>query len=185
MLRMRRRLLVVSGRPRQLPSMLVASFRVFREASNARVGAIAARPGQFPGVPKDIASTWDLAVGDATQITNSAGLDLWLVPGSAGTCLVWRDLPPQFGGGGGDCVPNGMALAGELSPISGGPAGVTVIGLAPNGNPTVRLALADGSSESVPVSQNVYLARSPHGFKTVTVKNSTGTVTTHGVPDGG
>jgi hypothetical protein len=92
--------------------------------------------------------------------------------------------PKTRRGGGGDCVPNSMALAGKMSPILGGPNGVTVIGLAPNGNPTVRLVRADGSSETVPVFHNVYTAHSRRGFRTVTLKNSAGALQRWGIPDG-
>jgi len=87
-------------------------------------------------------------------------------------------------GGGGDCVPNSMALAGKMSPILGGRT-VLVIGLAPNGNRTVKLVRANGSPETVYVFHNVYTARSRHSFRTVTLKDSTGTLRTWGVPDGG
>jgi hypothetical protein len=78
-----------------------------------------------------------------------------------------------------------MVLAGEMSPIMGGPKGVTVIGLAPDGNRTVRLVLASGSSETVRVFHNVYIAHSRHGFRTVTLKDSTAALRTWRVPDGG
>jgi len=175
---------VVSGRPRPLPTALVRSFRVIRRTSRARAWSPAGPAGRFPGVPVDLVSGWGLAVGDAPAIANSIGLNLWLVPGNSGTCFAWTKPGAKFAGGGGDCVPNRLALAGAFSPIMGGLDGVTVIGLAPNGNKTVTLTLADGSSESVPVSHNVYVAKAPHGFKTVTLKDATGTLGSHRVPDG-
>ena len=57
--------------------------------------------------------------------------------------------------------------------------------LLPNGNPTVRLKLRNGSSETIRVSHNLYIARARHGFRTVTLKDSTGARQTWRIPDGG
>jgi hypothetical protein len=185
-LMLRRGLIVLSGRPRRLPGVLGANFRVFRAASSARTRPAARGPGQFPGVPKDIVSTWGLAVGDATQIANSVGLYIWLVPGSSGTCLEWTNpAVPLGGGGGGDCVSNSMAAAGELSPLASLTSGeMVVIGLAPDANAAVKLTTADGASQSAPVSDNVYAAKAPHAFNAVTLTDSSGTVVKRRVPDG-
>jgi hypothetical protein len=75
-----------------------------------------------------------------------------------------------------------MALAGMMSLVLGGS---TVIGLAPDGNSTVRLALHDGSSETAPVVHNIYVAHARHGFTTVTLKDSQGALKTYRIPDGG
>jgi hypothetical protein len=156
-------------KPRPLPAALVRSFDVFR----------------------------GLASNQARFVTNVDREELFVVPQTKQVCLIERHSPiavirertagsPLRGdGGGGDCVPNDMALAGEMSPITGGPAGVTVTGLAPNGNRTVRLVRADGSSEIVPVQNNIYIAHDAHGFQTVTLKDSNGAVRTWNVPDGG
>lgn len=135
-----------------------------------------------------------LTAGQARPIRNIDGLELWVVPGSIHVCLEERASQPTQAHaptardprvtGWGDCVPNSMALAGEMSPIDGGPNGVTVTGLAPNGNRTVKLVLADGSTETVPVSYNIYIARALHGFKTVTLKDSRGALRTYHIPDG-
>ena len=177
---------MLSGRPRRLPSILAATFRVFREPPSARARATVNGSGQFPGVPKDVVSTWGLAVGDATAITNSVGSYIWLVPGTSGTCLEWTNpAVPRGGGGGGDCVPNSMAAAGELSPLLGLTNGEDiVIGLAPNPNTTVTLTTADGSSQSAPVYDNVYAAEAPQAFNAVTLATSSGAATTRMVPDG-
>lgn len=180
--------LVLNGRPQQLPRTMVSSFAVLRRASSARARTATGPMGQFPGVPTPVASTWGLVVGDATQIPNSAGINLWLVPGDSGTCFIWRDSAAEGGTNGGDCVPNSMALDGKLSPIEGGGTaggGTTVIGLAPNQNAAVTLTHADGSSQVATVSDNVYVAQSPAGFKAVTLRDASGKVASRGVPDGG
>jgi hypothetical protein len=175
-----RHALVVSGRPRQLPSLLARNFGVFRRAVSGRARAAA---GQFPGVRSRVVASWGLAVGDATEIPNSVGLNLWLVPGSTGTCLVWRYGADD--GGSGDCVPNSMAAAGDLSPLMGLTNGDTIVmGLAPDTNTTVRLVRADGSSQSVPVSNNVYVVATARAFTSVTLRDSGGAIQSRSVPDG-
>jgi hypothetical protein len=130
-----------------------------------------------------------LVADQARFVGHLDGLDLWVVPGSNHVCLTERASEPTNPrvptAAGGDCVPNSMALAGEMSPITGDRSGVTVTGLAPNGNRTVRLALADGSSETVGVFHNIYVAHTLHGFATVTLKDSRGVLRTYHIPDGG
>lgn len=142
---------------RVLPAALVRSFQVFRH----------------------------MRAHESTAVPNQAGLQIWLLPQAQQTCMETRDLRLGPAGGGGDCVPNRMVLAGEMSPITSASNGITVTGLAPNGNRTVTLRLADGSSRKVPVSHNVYVARSRVGFQTVTLKDSAGVLRTWRVPDGG
>ncbi len=160
-----------SSGPGPLPAALVRSFHVFR----------------------------GLEAGQARLVANLDGLELSVVPGTTQVCL--GEKAPQPGQARApmairpkarhqrssvvDCVPNSMALAGEMSPITGGPSGVTVTGLAPDGNRTVRLVLADGSSETVPVSHNIYIAHAPPGFKAVTLKDSRGALRSYRVPDSG
>ena len=127
-------LLVLSGPSRQLPSSLQANFSVLRGASIARAHLATSGPEQFLGVPKDIVTTWGLAVGDTTQISNDVGLYIWLIPGASGTCLEWTN-PAVAGSGGGDCVSNSKVAEGEFSPLIGLMNGEKiVIGLAPDGN---------------------------------------------------
>jgi hypothetical protein len=180
-----RRFLVVSGRPRPLPTVLVRNFRVFRPASRATARAASDPAGQFPGVSPDLVSQWVLAVGDSVQITNNVpGLNLWLIPGSTGTCFMMttKSNPLPVGG----CGSNSRAVAGEqmmaLESPAGYPGGEVVIGLAPNGNTSVTLTRADGSTESVPVAQNVYVAETAQQIKSVSVRDSAGNLRSLGNP---
>jgi hypothetical protein len=120
---------------------------------------------------------------EAKAIPNRTGLKIWLIPGAEQTCIKFRDS--VAGSDGGDCVPNNMVLAGEMSPIIGGSNGVIVVGLAPDRNRTVRLVRASGMSETVQVSNNVYIASTRRGFRTVTVRDSAGALRTWVVPDDG
>jgi hypothetical protein len=77
-----------------------------------------------------------------------------------------------------------MALAGGMVTLSGASSGITVIGVAPDGNRTVRLVLGDGSSERIRVANNVYVARDRGGFRTVALKDSRGLLRNYRVPGG-
>lgn len=146
-----------------LPAALVRSFSAFR--------GLTSNQGRF--------------------ITNLDGQRLYVVPQTKQTCLIEKRpavtgrLPGAAGrrtrsggGGGGGCVPNGMALEGNFTLGLFGPKGETLIGVAPNGNPTVRLTLADRSSEVVRVSQNVYIAKTSKQFTSVTLKDANGALRT-------
>lgn len=148
-----------SGAP--LPAELVHAFSVFR----------------------------GLVSEQAKVIPNSIGWEIWVVPEQKQTCFGFASPGNgPFGlagfGSGGDCVPNSMALAGAFSPATFG-RGETVIGLAPNGNRTVKLRLSNGSMKTVPVSNNVYEVHTSRLIQTVTLKDSTGKLKTWNVPDGG
>jgi hypothetical protein len=99
--------------------------------------------------------------------------------------MVWSEASVGTSRAVGDCLPNSMALAGEFSPLIGSPNGVMVLGLAPNGNATVRLTLGDGSSETSTVSsQNLYVVTAAQAIRHVTLRDSSGTLRTWNVPDG-
>jgi hypothetical protein len=164
----------VSPKRPPLPETLLRSFHVFQ--------GLTSNQGRF--------------------ITNVGGEQLFVVPQNKQVCLMWRlsaiasiraataGYPLRSGATGGDCVPNRMALAGEMSPLNSGPSGETVIGLAPNGNTTVTLTVLDRktkvvSKQVVNVSENVYVAQTPHLFETVTLKDANGALRTWHIPDGG
>jgi hypothetical protein len=79
----------------------------------------------------------------------------WVVPGSTEVCLV-------VGANGPDNVPSSVcgpvsrAEAGMALVTGSGPGGQSVVGLAPDGNATVKVTNTDGTTENVPVKNNVY-----------------------------
>lgn len=80
---------------------------------------------------------------------------LWVIPGTRGVSMA--RIRPHGGSGGGN-VPVSIALSGGM--ITTGccsPAGETVWGLVPDGNPTVTVVLRGGAARTVPVIDNVYL----------------------------
>lgn len=171
---------------------IVTAIAVVAVACSVVGAAIASNKGRSPKqrpLPRSLVRSFRVLQGlrtnEARAIPNRSHIDIWLIPHARRTCLrvrVSEPRPPE--GFATDCVPNTMALAGKMSPIQGGPTGVTVVGLAPNGNQTVRLALRNGSSEVARVIHNVYIAHARYGFKTVTLRDSAGVLRTWGTADG-
>jgi hypothetical protein len=100
----------------------------------------------------------------------------WLVPGDGVICFV-AQFP--IAGGGETCQPDAtvnegrMMLAGIVAPQPG-LAGVA--GVVPDGVSTVTVTSTDGTTTSVPVHENVYMAELRGGFS-VSFTGPTGTVT--------
>jgi hypothetical protein len=180
-----RQLMVLTGPREPLPAVMTMHFGLMRYAEYSAGRATSASAGAFPGVTPAVRSQWSLATGDATAVPNTVrGLNLWVVPGSTGVCFA--DTTLSYALPSGSCSPNEQVLAGKFvsvlkSPV-GHPDGEVIMGLAPNGNATVKLTLADGTSNTVPVTENAYVAETSQQIRTVTLRNSAGTLTTVTVP---
>lgn len=116
-------------------------------------------------------------------VANHIGMRLWLVPHPTQVCVQWTvPNPIRPVAGGSDCVHISMALAGNFTTGLFGPKRETLIGVAPDGNPTVTLTLTDGSSEVVPVTHNVYIAETSKHFTSATLKDANGALRTWRTP---
>ncbi|MGH2884684.1 MAG: hypothetical protein ACRDPA_18615 [Solirubrobacteraceae bacterium] len=103
-----------------------------------------------------------LDLPDAVHVS-VGGSGFWVVPGSAGACLVTATSPlfagcgelsgPDSPDAGGFALVSGMRNDGAVSPA--GP--FTVSGLAPNGNRTVTVITGNGQSTPTAVTDNVYM----------------------------
>lgn len=82
---------------------------------------------------------------------------LWVEPGSAGMCL----MDYEAGASGGSCGSVAEALEGSIAVGIGARDKAVVYGLVPNGNSQVVVHDADGTTEDVPVENNVYIIRHP------------------------
>jgi hypothetical protein len=111
----------------------------------------------------------------AQGITNGAA---WLIPGDAMICFVY-DNPPA--GGGGTCQPDASVSNGQFPVETGGsikaPGMTSVAGVVPDGVPQVTLNISDGTTVTVPVHENVYLATIHGGLTSVTYTGTDGPVT--------
>ena len=107
--------------------------------------------------------------------------DAWVIPADGGLCLQatgYVNGVAAFGGGGCDTDNNGHPP--YIQGLSGGrPRGIYLItGLVPDGVSEVELHLTDGTIDSVPVEQNVYMAEVRSGLTSTTFTGADGTVTT-------
>jgi hypothetical protein len=78
----------------------------------------------------------------------------WLVPGRLGVAIATSSNPPGLSTGG---WPLNRVLDGRMiASFGSAPPHETVYGLVPDGNPTVAIKLADGSTKTVRVIDNLY-----------------------------
>ncbi|HET9719704.1 MAG TPA: hypothetical protein VFP55_06490, partial [Solirubrobacteraceae bacterium] len=105
------------------------------------------------------------------RFVGAAGpVKVFVIPGRKGMAL--RCVGPVVGAA--QTGSNG-ALDGQLFLETARVAGHrTIIGLAPNGNRTVRILLGGGGSRTAPVIDNVYSLVVPASARTLIVKNSQG-----------
>ena len=142
------------SRPSTVDGALAASFAVLRT------------PGPSPvALPEDIAGAYTGPV----QPANPYGIDpnlaryvaaanTWILPGSSGVCVITIGIVGP-GVGSGTCDSTLTALAGDFIVYSHKwPTDqLVLVGLAPDGNPTVAVTDADGTTNQIPVTNNVYV----------------------------
>jgi hypothetical protein len=93
----------------------------------------------------------------------------WVIPGRGSVCLGVEYARRE---GGAACAVDARAIAGRLLMFSpwrspaGRVLGETLAGLVPDGVARVRLTLADGSTNTVAVHDNVYATRLTHTYAT-------------------
>ncbi len=127
----------------------------------ARIASIvAASP---PSMPGPVVQRLGLDLGNVQYVDLGGGLYVWLYPGTNGACMLWPKADNPSGSGfvgSGDC--NSQLSSIDLGnmvgedPSTPGTGGKTVIGLAPDGVTSARVTLADGTTKSASVANNVY-----------------------------
>jgi hypothetical protein len=173
-------------------SSLRHNFAVFKRARLAAAGSAA--------VPAAVAQRWaaplfanlGLDVADATEVTLNSTTTAWVVPGSAGACVAWITTSPGLSDGNA-CGPTSDVNAGDLFNIDGSSVGPRptagqaltgaeiAVGLAPNGNRDVSVVASDGTTQLVPVINNVWVWSSTAGTpSSISVVASSGTTETYG-----
>ncbi|MGA2454561.1 MAG: hypothetical protein ABSG93_13670 [Solirubrobacteraceae bacterium] len=155
----------------------LGSFEILRRSQTAADTVLPQDEVAFSG-----ASGANLAL--ARRVQGLSEGDAWVVPGKGSVCLIAN--------GSASCTTNSAAADGKLVLISGSdksPGVETVAGVVPDGVGTVSAHLSDGSSQSLAVHENVYLARvsgsvtgtsfnGPNGSATNTVAGPPADVTT-------
>lgn len=172
--------LVAESGHRRIAASLIRNFQILRPAGSAHAAQAVAIP--LPIAASIASSPAGLNVQAARFVAATSGKSFWVIPGSATTCLL-ENGAPYFDGCG--------KLTGEGSPDSGGFSEVeglpgspqtTVNGLVPDGNKTVTMILADGTSVSVPVVDNVYSATVTATPVVVVSRNAAGSESDHTLP---
>jgi hypothetical protein len=106
----------------------------------------------------------------------SASVKVWLVPGRDGICTFVQH--PYAEGPGGGCDPISKVETGvSATTVTASPGHVEVFGVVPDGVTEVQLSLADGSTETLQVNDNVYSALERSATKSVSFDTPTGHVT--------
>ena len=166
------------------------SFRVFRHGTVRANSAAASTGTAGQSLPSSIATSW--TAGDPYQINTALAREVavtpsvtaWVAPGASGACLAW--VTTQAGAvGGSGCAPTNIVQSGgdwgeSYNPAPPGgpdapPAGpVTVAGVAPDGNTTVTIVASDGTSQTVPVVQNVYVWTGQAVPRAITLRDASG-----------
>ncbi|MGA2471494.1 MAG: hypothetical protein ABSG64_12510 [Solirubrobacteraceae bacterium] len=113
----------------------------------------------------------------ARQATGFQAGGAWVVPGDGAVCLI---ADPKYGtadqpDGAAMCSADAGAAGGYLE-FTTGTLGTdtSVAGLVPNGVGSVQLQLADGSLETLPVHDNVYMSTLSENLSAVTFVLPTG-----------
>ena len=119
-------------------------------AHRAAVGASQPLP---PNVEAGMSARPGRDVGSA--VFTGGTYPTWVVPGSTEVCLVIGAIGRR-GVPGSTCAPVVDAEAGLTLMTETDSGQPLVLGLAPNGNASVKVTYADGTTASVPVSNNVY-----------------------------
>ena len=112
------------------------------------------------------------------QAQGLTGGSAWVIPGDGMLCFEYDAT--AVGGGGGTCQPDASISNGDWPVMTGGsgPGSMTsVAGLVPDGVSQVALKLSDGSTMTVAVHENVYLATVHGGVASVTYTGPNGSVT--------
>lgn len=144
---------------------LARSFAVFRRSKRGQPPLPASVIDQ---ITHDANARYGLDSTKAQYLT-VAGLDVWLVPGAAGVCVVLPAHSSMF------TTSLAKALSGGLVIWRMGPGDAqTVIGFVPDTNKTVHMTTGDGEVVDAPVVNNMYTATTTTPFRIWQVRNASG-----------
>jgi hypothetical protein len=132
-------------------------------ALQSSVGLMRRAPTAADVVPASVPVAFSQSSGAnltlARRVAGEGGAEAWIIPGSGSTCILARVA--QYRIGGAVCTSTTAARAGELNVQSAGsqqPGAELLAGLVPDGVGSVSMTLADGTTTTEAVHENVYLA---------------------------
>lgn len=121
---------------------------------------------------------------DQTVETVNEGGQVWIVPGTAGACIMiltrnasgpLAGMSSRYGGCGTTPQILRQGLIGVASEYHGA---VTVFGLVPNGTTQVEIAMPDGSTSAQAVTDNTFVTQTASLPDSVALVGAEGTITT-------
>jgi hypothetical protein len=160
---------------------VIAHFRLLRRANR---GATVASGTDLPAGLLAVHSSEGLDPS-RTVAVNDGNMTVWFVPGSAGSCMTTEtDGTYMTSCGVNNAGPNpvsedGLMAIQSVTPVDGSRS-TRLVAVVPDGNSTVSLVRADGTSADIPVVDNVVVADlSPaQGFVRWTFLTASGAVAT-------
>jgi hypothetical protein len=146
--------ILVPARSRVASRQLIRHFGILRRAAASSADPL---PATFAAHLAPEVARLGLDLGMTRMASPAAGVDLWLIPGSDGACVVG-----QINGsdGGASCGPNRPNLA-LIGYSESNPTDQLVLGFVPDGNPTVTATETDGTTIVATVTDNAFVIRAP------------------------
>lgn len=169
---------------------IVLHYSVLRVARQANAEPLPAVFGHLSSRQRAMG----LDMNSARAITLPGRVTIWLIPGSAGTCMAVQSGPNSNTPVGSDdntavCGANsvGSSQVANTGLYYVEPLGGTerMVGIVPDGNSAVSVTKGDGSSITVPVIDNGFVATTPiaRQFNGFSVRSPSGSTTHNGLPD--
>ena len=122
-----------------------------------------------------VEASYGLDAGKAQHVS-VGGRDIWLVPGTAGVCMLVPDSKENYAT---FSARNAVAMSGRFRVYRGSQ---TMIGLVPDPNKAIRLTTDGGAIVEAPVVNNMYTVTDPSGFRAFQVRDASGELRTFGSP---
>lgn len=165
------------------PAVSPRLYRIFSVLrSDKQAGHRASAADSIPPLPAAVVEGMAHEPGLDTSAAVFAGgtYPAWVVPGTNEVCLIHGAIGPR-GVPGGVCSSIGAVEQRGLAVTTESATGAAVVlGLVPNGNSSVNVTNANGSTESVPVANNVYEITSGTP-STIGLREASGAATTRHV----
>jgi len=164
-----------------LTATLDADYSVLTENTAASLTPIPAQLANSPWLVK-VTSRFGLNVSSTRMAQGPGDAAAWLIPGTAGYCDIIQLAADNESFSCNDTLP----ADGVIGEVGHDPTGYLFAGLAPNGNASVTLDTASGSSVAAPVSNNAFFATgSATAFSELQVIGLSGALATQAVGLGG
>jgi hypothetical protein len=162
-----------AGVAESMPADIASAYAIARVAPTAE-DALPAAAVQSLTAPGTLGVHYGVNPALSRLAGTVAGIPVWLVPGSSGSCM-WVGAAAGRSGAGAICEPNAMADTQGFAliriPVSG--AASSEIGIVPDGA-SVTAANGDGSSAPITSSGNAFYASGDASATSVVVHSANG-----------